>query len=69
MRDNYDFSNARKKTYAERLKQQVTINLNRETVDYFKALSKQNGIPYQTLINLYLKDCVDNKRQLNMTWE
>lgn len=69
MRDNYDFSNARKKPYAERLKQQVTINLNRETVDYFKALSKQNGIPYQTLINLYLKDCVDNKRQLNMTWE
>lgn len=71
MRDEYDIEklNPRKNPYAERLKQQVTINLNRETVEYFKALSKQNGIPYQTLINLYLKDCVDNKRQLNLTWK
>ncbi|MBQ8062821.1 MAG: BrnA antitoxin family protein [Clostridia bacterium] len=71
MRDEYDIEklNPRKNPYAKRLKQQVTINLNQETVEYFKALSKQNGIPYQTLINLYLKDCVDNKRQLNITWE
>lgn len=71
MKDEYDFSKmtARPNPYAEILKKQITINLNAETVEYFKALSKQNGIPYQTLINLYLKDCVDNKRELTFKWE
>ena len=53
----------------DELKQQITINLNRETVDYFKALSAQNGIPYQTLINLYLNDVVENKKELKLKWE
>ncbi len=70
MRDEYDIKNLnpRKNPYAARLKKQVTINLNVETVDYFKAMSEKNGVPYQTLINLYLADCVENKRQLNMAW-
>ena len=70
MRDKYELKklNPRKNPYAEKLKKQVTINLNFETVDYFKDMAEKNGIPYQTLINLYLADCVEHKRQLNMAW-
>ena len=70
MRDEYDFHalHPRKNPYAKKLKQQVTINLNSDTVAYFKALAEQNGIPYQTLINLYLTDCAENKRQLSISW-
>jgi len=64
MRDNYDFSNGVKNPYAAQLKKQVTINLDAETVDYFKAQAKETGIPYQKLINFYLADCVKNKRTL-----
>ena len=60
--------NPRKNPYAARLKKQVTINLNVEIVDYFKDMSEKNVVPYQTLINLYLADCVENKRQLTMAW-
>lgn len=71
MRDEYDIAelNPRKNPYANQLKQQITINLNRSTVEYFKALSKQSGIPYQTLINLYLTDCADNQRKVKISWE
>ena len=58
----------RKNPYAKKLKQQITINLNADTVSYFKALAEQTGIPYQTLINLYLTDCAENKRQLSFSW-
>ena len=58
----------RKNPYAKKLKQQITINLNADTVSYFKALADQTGIPYQTLINLYLTDCAENKRQLSFSW-
>ena len=70
MRDEYDIQelHPRKNPYAKKLKQQVTINLNSDTVAYFKALAEQNGIPYQTLINLYLTDCAENKRQLSISW-
>ena len=70
MRDKYDIRdlNPRKNPYSNRLKKQVTINLNVETVEYFKSMSEQNGIPYQTLINLFLTDCAENKRQLKMAW-
>lgn len=68
MLEEYDFSNARKNPYAARLKRQVTINIDGSTIDYFKAQSEAVGIPYQTLINLYLRDCVDNKRQLDLSW-
>ena len=70
MRDEYDISklNPRKNPYSQRLKKQITININSDTIDYFKEQSEISGIPYQTLINLYLTDCAVNKRQLKMVW-
>ena len=68
MRDEYDFSKGIKNPYAKFLKKQVTININNDTIEYFKSMSKENNIPYQTLINLYLADCVKNKRKLQMAW-
>ena len=66
----YDFSHARKNPYAKLLKKQITINIDVSTVDYFKDMSSDNGIPYQTLINLYLRDCVENERKIriNFNW-
>ncbi len=70
MRDNYDFSKmkGRKNPYTKYLKQPVTIRLDRDSVEYFKSLTEDTGIPYQTLINLYLRDCAVNKRKLQMQW-
>ena len=68
MRKEYDFSNAVKNPYMKRLKKQITINLNADTVDYFKALAEQSGIAYQTLINMYLTDCAENKRKPTFVW-
>ena len=70
MRDEYDIGelNPRKNPYAKKLKQQITINLNTDTIAFFKSLSDQVGIPYQTLINLYLADCAKNKRKLSISW-
>lgn len=68
MKAEYDFSNATKNPYAKKLKKQITINIDSETIEYFKTLSESLGIPYQTLINLYLSDCAKNKKQLQMSW-
>ena len=68
MREEYDFSNARKNPYTKKKKKQITINIDSDTIQFFKDMSSSSGIPYQTLINLYLSDCAENKRQLNMTW-
>ena len=68
MREEYDFSKARKNPYAKQLRKQITINLDEATVDYFKTMAEANGIPYQTLINLYLRDCVVHHRELQMQW-
>lgn len=68
MLEEYDFSNARKNPYVGKLKRQITINIDGSTIDYFKAQSETVGIPYQTLINLYLRDCAANKRQLDLSW-
>lgn len=67
MREHYDFSNGVKNPYAAQLKKQVTINLDADTVEYFKAQAEETGIPYQKLINFYLADCVKNKRRLAWT--
>lgn len=67
MKEEYDFSNARRNPYAAQLKKQVTINLDAETVEYFKAQAEETGIPYQRLINFYLADCVKNKRKIAWT--
>jgi predicted DNA binding CopG/RHH family protein len=69
MRDEYDFSKARKNPYATQLKKSITIRLDEESVDYFKAISEEIGIPYQTLINLYLRDCAASQRKLNLQWK
>ncbi|CAM8644557.1 BrnA antitoxin of type II toxin-antitoxin system [Oxalobacteraceae bacterium] len=69
MRDEYDFSKARKNPYATQLKKSITIRLDAESVDYFKAISEEIGIPYQTLINLYLRDCATSHRKLNLQWK
>lgn len=68
MRAEYDFSGARRNPYAKRLKKRVTIRLDAPTVAYFKELAEEIGIPYQTLINLYLRDCAESKRELSMAW-
>lgn len=69
MRKEYDFSNARKNPYTSQLKKQVTIRLDEESIDYFKSLSEEVGIPYQSLINLYLRDCAASHRKLNLDWK
>ena len=69
MRKNYDFSTAKKNPYAKKLKRQVTIRLDEHTVNYFKDLSQEIGIPYQTLINLYLRDCATTGRKLSIEWK
>ncbi len=68
MRKQYDFSKARRNPYARRLKRQVTIRLERQTIEYFKKLAAETGIAYQTLINLYLRDCAATGRRLAMNW-
>ena len=68
MREEYDFKNAKKNPYVQKEKRQITINLNSDVVDYFKQQAESSGIPYQTLINLYLIDCMDNKRELQISW-
>jgi predicted DNA binding CopG/RHH family protein len=67
MKREYDFSKGKKNPYLD-VKKQVTIRLDGETIDYFKQLSDQNGIPYQTLINLYLRDCAQKHKKLSMGW-
>lgn len=71
MREEYDIKNLnpRRNPYTNSLKKQVTINLDSNIVDYFKRMSESSGIPYQTLINLYLSDCVSNNRQMNIMWK
>jgi len=69
MRKAYDFSGGKKNPYASRLKKQVTIRLDEGTIEYFKDLAEEIGIPYQTLINLYLRDCAASSRRLAMEWK
>lgn len=71
MREEYDIENLnpRKNPYSKRLKKQVTINIDSDTIEYFKGQSEKSGMPYQTLINLYLTDCAKQKKQLQMSWK
>lgn len=70
MREEYDIEklNPRKNPYAERLRQQTPVDINITIVDYFKNLSDETGIPYQTLINLYLADCAKNNKKIEVSW-
>lgn len=68
MRESYDFTNSFPNPYAKRMKQQITIRIDEDTVDYFKSMAEGKGIPYQCLINLYLCDCTLNHKQLDLSW-
>jgi uncharacterized protein (DUF4415 family) len=69
MRDKYDFSKGKRNPYAKRLKKQITIRLDEETLDYFKGLAEDTEIPYQTLINLYLRECAKTKKRPGLKWK
>jgi uncharacterized protein (DUF4415 family) len=69
MRKEYDFTKARKNPYAAQLTKQFTIRLDDDSIGYFKGISEQVGIPDQSLINLYLRDCAAQHRKLDMSWK
>ncbi len=69
MREEYDFSKGKQNPYMKKSKKQITINIDSDTIDYFKSQSENSGIPYQTLINLYLTDCAVQKKQLQVSWK
>lgn len=69
MRKEYDFSKSRKNPYASLLKKSVTIRLDEGAIDYFKSIAIEVGIPYQSLINLYLRDCAATHKKLNLSWK
>lgn len=71
MKTEYDFSTmkSRKNPYAAKLKRQVTIRMSDDIICYFKAMADDTGIPYQSLINLYLRDCVAHNRKPDLSWQ
>lgn len=71
MKQEYDFSKmkSRRNPYASKLKRQVTIRMGEDVIGYFKALAAESGIPYQSLINLYLRDCVAHQRKPDLSWD
>ncbi|HRR40288.1 MAG TPA: BrnA antitoxin family protein [Syntrophales bacterium] len=69
MKKEYGFSKAKKNPYARSLKRQVTMRVDENTIGYFKGLAQEIGVPYQTLINLYLRDCAASSRKLSLQWK
>ena len=71
MKKEYDLSKmeSRPNPYAKRLKKQVTIRVGVDVIDYFKNMAHKKGMPYQSLINLYLKECASSHRELKMQWQ
>ena len=70
MRDEYDLSalKSRQNPYASRLKKPITIRLGEDVIDYFKRMAEETGVPYQSLINLYLQDCANQQRRIQVSW-
>lgn len=70
MKSEYDLTKlkSRKNPYASRLKKSVTMRLSEDVLEYFKKMADDTGVPYQSLINLYLRDCVSKHRKLNISW-
>ncbi|MFH0989860.1 MAG: BrnA antitoxin family protein [bacterium] len=68
MRKNYDFTNAVRNPYAKRLKTQITIRIENDTLDYFKKIAAETDLPYQKLINLFLRDCADQRKKPALQW-
>lgn len=69
MKKNYDFSKAVKNPYAKRLKRELTIKLDEETITYFQGMAEDLAIPYQTLMNMYLRECADSGKRLRLHWK
>lgn len=71
MKTEYDLSKmkSRKNPYAAKLKKSVTMRLSEDVIDYFKQMADEKGVPYQSLINLYLRDCVSNHRKIDVSWK
>lgn len=59
---------SRKNPYASKLKKPITMRLSEDVIDYFKSMSQENGVPYHSLINLYLRDCVARHRKIDISW-
>ncbi len=68
LQKEFDFSKAVRNPYANRVKRTITINIDNSVYDYFKGQAQESGIPYQTLINMYLRDCVQNHREIDIQW-
>ena len=68
MKKSYDFSKSVKNPYLKKAKKQLTIRLDEDTVNYFRSLAEESGIPYQSLINLYLRNCASENKKLHMKW-
>jgi uncharacterized protein (DUF4415 family) len=68
MRETYDFTKGVRNPYVKKEKKAVTIRLDNDVVNYFKGMSVETGIPYQNLINLYLRDCAQRGRKLSLIW-
>jgi predicted DNA binding CopG/RHH family protein len=69
MRKSYDFSDSKKNPYAKKLKKSITIKIDINALEYFKKLAAKTEVPYQTLINMYLKDCANHQRKLQLNWK
>ncbi len=71
MNKEYDFSTmkSRKNPYVSSLKKPVTMRLGEDVIEYFKSMSSETGVPYQSLINLYLRDCVTHQREIDISWQ
>ena len=69
MKKQYNFEKGQKNPYSEQLKKKVTLNLSEEVLDYFKQLSEETSVPYQTLINFYLLECAKNKKKMNISFD
>lgn len=69
MKKRYDFSTSVRNPYLRKAKKQLTIRLDEDIIKYFRGLAEKNGIPYQNLINLYLRECAESARKLSMKWE
>lgn len=70
MKKEYDLSKmrSRKNPYASKLKKPITMRVGEDIIDYFKDMAEETGVPYQSLINLYLRDCVINHRKIDISW-
>ena len=69
MKKEYDFSESIKNPYIRKLKKQITIRLENDTIEYFKKLATETDIPYQNLINLYLRNCAQNRLKPSIEWQ